>query len=272
MLVDGQPGSRPIDSLLANLNDLYGQLVFAAENPQAKQALDQIEVQVASLRANASRLPEPFAGMIDKVAHDAASDANASSIAQIADSMSQNVTGICQQIVSNSYPFAKSDRDVSLVDFSRLFAPGGVIDKFFGANIEPLVSRSGKTWVWKPNPNLSRKLSDATLRQFQAAAEIRDAFFPTGGSSPNLSFAVKPLTLSSDAQTATLSINGVNMVAQQELPPLPPRCSGLAPALAPLRLPWRPTCPTARRKWSGLARGRSSGSSMPARRFKLAAC
>jgi type VI secretion system protein ImpL len=218
MLVDGQPGSRPIDSLLANLNDLNGQLVFAAENPQARQALDQIEVQVASLRANASRLPEPFAGMIDKVAHDAASDANASSIAQIADSMSQNVTGICQQIVSNSYPFAKSDRDVSLVDFSRLFAPGGVLDKFFGANIEPLVSRSGKTWVWKPNPNLSRKLSDPTLRQFEAAAEIRDAFFPTGGSSPNLSFAVKPLTLSSDAQTATLSINGVNMVAQQETP------------------------------------------------------
>jgi type VI secretion system protein ImpL len=218
MLVDGQPGSRPIDSLLANLNELYGQLVFAAENPQAKQALDQIEVQVASLRANASRLPEPFAGMIDKVAHDAASDANASSIAQIADSMSQDVTGTCQQIVSNRYPFAKGDREVSLVDFSRLFAPGGVIDKFFGANIEPLVSRSGKTWAWKPNPNLSRKLSDATLRQFQAAAEIRDAFFPTGGSSPNLSFAVKPVTLSSDAQTATLSINGVNMVAQQETP------------------------------------------------------
>ena len=150
MLVNGQPGARPIDSLLANLNDLYGQLVFAAENPQSKQALDQIEVQVASLRANASRLPEPFAGMIDKLAHDAASDANASSIAQIADSMSQNVTGICQQIVSNSYPFTKGDREVSLVDFSRLFAPGGVIDKFFGANIEPLVSRSGKTWVGNP--------------------------------------------------------------------------------------------------------------------------
>ena len=32
---------------------------------------------------------------------------------------------------------------------------------------------------------------------------------------PNVSFEVKPLTLSSDAQTATLTINGASVVAQQ---------------------------------------------------------
>ena len=222
IMVDGQPGSRPIDQLLANLNELYRQLVLAAENPaQAKQALEQVDVQVASLRANATRLPQPLAGMIDKVAKDAAGDANASSIAQIADAMAQDVTGICQQIIANRYPFAKSDRDMPLADFAKLFAPNGVIDKFYSANLDPLVNRSGKKWVWQPNPNLARKLSDTTLRQFQQAAEIRDAFFPTGGTTPNLSFEVKPLTLSSDAQTATLSINGANVVAQQgaENPP-----------------------------------------------------
>ena len=102
-----------------------------------------------------------------------------------------------------------------MADFAKLFAPGGMIEKFFSANLEPLVNRSGKTWVWKPNPNLSRKLSDTTLRQFQQAAEIRDAFFPTGGNVPNITLEVKPLTLSSDAQTATLSINGANVVNQQ---------------------------------------------------------
>ena len=51
MLVDGEAGSRPIDALLANLNELYRQLTLAATNPtQAKQALDQVQVQVASLR------------------------------------------------------------------------------------------------------------------------------------------------------------------------------------------------------------------------------
>ena len=128
---------------------------------------------MASLRANVTRLPQPLAGMIDRVAKDAAGDANASSIAQIAEAMAEDVTGPCQQIVANRYPFAKSDRDVPMADFAKLFAPGGVIDRFFSANLEPLVNRTGKTWVWRPNPNLTRKLSDTTL-----------AAIPAGGRNP----------------------------------------------------------------------------------------
>src|SRR6201999_2064634 len=106
---------------------------------------------------------------------------------------------------------------------AKLFAPNGIIDKFYPANLDPLVNRSAKRWIWRPNPNLARKLSDTTLRQFQQAADIRDAFFPTGGAAPNVNFEVKPLTLSSDAQTATLAINGVSVAAQQGAanPPVP---------------------------------------------------
>ena len=216
ILVDGDAGSRPIDALLANLNELYRQLTLAADNPtQATQALDQVEVQVASLRANVTRLPQPLAGMMDKVADEAAAHANASSIAQISDAMAEQVSAPCQQVVANRFPFAKSDRDVPMADFARMFAPNGVIDRFFAANLAPLVNLTGKTWTWRPNPNMARPLSDTTLREFQQAAEIRDAFFPTGGNQPNVSLEVKPLTLSSDAQAATLSINGAAVVAQQ---------------------------------------------------------
>jgi type VI secretion system protein ImpL len=216
ILVDGEAGSRPIDALLANLNELYRQETLAADNPaQAKEALAQVEVQVASLRANVTRLPQPLAGMMDKVAGEAAAHANATSIAQISDAMAEQVAAPCQQVAVNRYPFAKSDRDVPMADFARLFAPGGVIDRFFAADLAPLVNLTGKTWTWRPNPNLTRKLSDTTLREFQQAAEIRDAFFPTGGNQPNLSLEVKPLTLSGDATTATLSINGATVVAQQ---------------------------------------------------------
>ena len=214
ILVDGAAGSRPIDALIENLNELYRQLVLAAQDPsQAKQALQQVDVQVASLRANATRLPQPLAGQIDKVAKDAAGDATASNLAQIGQDMAENVTSACQQIVHNHFPFAKSDRDVPMADFAKLFSPNGTIDKFFATNLDPLVNHTGKVWVWKPNP--ARKLSETTLRQFQYAAEIRDAFFPSGGNVPNVTFDVRPLTLSSDAQTATLSINGTNVVAQQ---------------------------------------------------------
>ena len=129
--------------------------------------------------------------------------------------LADQVTGVCQQVTANRYPFAKSDRDVPMADFARMFAPGGVVDRFFSTNLAPLVNLSGKTWTWRPNANLTRKLSDTTLRQFQQAAEIRDAFFPTGANQPTISLEVKPVTLSGEAQSATLLINGASVVAQQ---------------------------------------------------------
>ncbi len=216
VLLDGEAGSRPVDALLANLNELYRGLTLAATNPaQAKQAIDQVQVQVASLRSNVTRLPQPLAGMMDKVAKDVSGDANDTSVAQLSQALADQVTGACQQVTANRYPFAKSDRDVPMADFARMFAPGGVIDRFFSTNLAPLVNLSGKTWAWRPNANLTRKLSDTTLRQFQQAADIRDAFFPTGGNQPTINLEVKPVTLSGEAQTATLLINGASVVAQQ---------------------------------------------------------
>ena len=216
VLVDGEAGARPIDNLLANLNELYRNLTLAATNPgQAKQAREQADVQVASLRSNVTRLPQPLAGMMDKVATDVAHVDTAASIEQLTRDMAEQVTGPCQKVTANLYPFAKSERDVPMTDFARLFAPNGVIDKFFAANLAPLVNTTGKTWVWRPNPQLTRKLSDTTLRQFQQSAEIRDAFFPTGANVPTISLEVKPLTLSGEATGATLTINGAAVASVQ---------------------------------------------------------
>ncbi|HYC26023.1 MAG TPA: type VI secretion IcmF C-terminal domain-containing protein, partial [Roseiarcus sp.] len=216
VLFEGEAGARPIDALLANLNELYRDLTLAATNPsQAKQAVSQVQVQVASLRSNVSRLPQPLSGMMQTVANDIDGDATDTSIAQLSQSLAEQVTGACQQVTNNRYPFAKSDRDVPMADFARMFAPNGVIDRFFASNLAPYVNLSGKTWAWLPNPHLTRKLSDTTLRQFQQAAQIRDAFFPTGGNQPTVNLEVKPLTLSGEAQSATLQINGSSVVAQQ---------------------------------------------------------
>jgi type VI secretion system protein ImpL len=53
------------------------------------------------------------------------------------------------------------------------------------------------------------------LREFQRAAEIRDAFFPTGGNTPSFTMSVTPLTLSGDASTAKFEINGTPVSSQQ---------------------------------------------------------
>jgi type VI secretion system protein ImpL len=153
--------------------------------------------------------------MMDKVAKDVAGDANDTSVAQLSQALADQVTGACQQVTANRYPFAKSERDVPMADFARLFAPGGVIDRFFSTNLAPLVNLSGKTWTWRPNGSLTRKLSETTLREFQQAAELRDAFFPTGGNQPTISLEVKPETLSGEATGATLLINGASVASQQ---------------------------------------------------------
>jgi type VI secretion system protein ImpL len=134
--------------------------------------------------------------------------------------MTQEVTGPCQQIIAKNYPFSpKSDRDVPMADFARLFAPNGVIDRFFSTRVAPLVNVGPTSWSWAPNPNLSRKLSDATLRHFKEARDIRDAFFPTGGAFPNVSLEVKLLSMSSQASVATLTVNGNAIAFQSGAPP-----------------------------------------------------
>ena len=221
-LVDGDPGSRPIDRLIANLDKLWRDLLLSANNPaQAKVALAQIDEDVASLRANVSRLPQPVAGWMEKVAKDAAGDASTASIAQLADALAQEVTAPCQQITNGKYPFNPKGPDVPLADFANLFKPNGTIDRFFLTNLAPLVNLAGKTWVWRPNPSLTRKLSDTTLHQFQQAAEIRDAFFPAGGSLPSLNLEAKMVSLNASATSATLVVNGGAPFVSQSTAPAP---------------------------------------------------
>ncbi len=67
---------------------------------------------------------------------------------------------------------------------------------------------SGKDWVWKEDTSLGRELSKATLKEFQRAAEIRDAFFPQGGAMPAVSLTVTPYSLNGEADMALMNVNG----------------------------------------------------------------
>ena len=93
-------------------------------------------------------------------------------------------------------------------EFSRVFAPNGILDRFFAQNLSPLVSMGGQNWDWKQDTQLGRKLSKATLKKFQLAAEIRDAFFPMGGSIPAINITLTPFSLNSEADQALLDVNG----------------------------------------------------------------
>jgi type VI secretion system protein ImpL len=102
-----------------------------------------------------------------------------------------------------------------MADFARLFAPNGIIDRFFAQNLAPMVDMSGKVWEWKQETRLGRELSKTALRDFQRAAEIRDAFFPQGGTMPNVNVAISHFALHGAAEMALLNINGQVIQTQQ---------------------------------------------------------
>ncbi len=217
VLLEGEGGRNPVDALLQNLTDISQSLAIAATNPtQAQAANNQFVQQVAILRATASRFPSPFDQMIRNAANDFEGDATGTSIAMLQQSLADQVTRVCLDIVNNRYPFTPGvEREVSLADFARLFAPSGIIDKFFKESLAPYVDQSRMPWTWRPDNRIARGLSTITLRQFQHAAEIRDAFFPTGGNLPSFTMAITPLGGSGEATTSRLEINGASVISQQ---------------------------------------------------------
>ena len=210
ILVEGRPGQRPIDALVQNFHDIYQSLLMAAASSGAGSRGDaNLPMKLQSLRLNASRLPKVLASLVLSAADEFEGNAAKASLEQLNRTLAQNVTAPCHQALDNRYPFAPgASAEVPLSDFARLFAPGGVIDRYFAQNLAPLIDISGKDWKWRHETLLGRDLSSATLRQFQLAADIRDAFFRQGESMPAIRVAITPTSLNADIDMALLSVDG----------------------------------------------------------------
>ena len=215
VLVEGQP--RAIDALLESFNEIHRSLVIAALNPsQGQQAMASVQLNVANLSISASRFPAPLRRMISAAVTDLEGDAAGTSLAQLNQSLASNVTRLCEQLTANFYPFSpNSQRDLPMADFARMFAPNGVMDQFFAQNLAVLADLSGDVWVWKEDTALGRELSNTALREFQRAAQIRDAFFPPNSAAPSVSLTIGHLSLNAAADMALLDINGTIIQTQQ---------------------------------------------------------
>jgi type VI secretion system protein ImpL len=121
----------------------------------------------------------------------------ASTAGQLLTALRDQITPVCQQTIANRYPFTRgSDREVPLLDFGRLFGPNQLLDKFFQQYLAPYADTSRTPWTWRQDTGVGSTLSANTLRDFQRAAEIRDAFFQTGGNMPGVTLAIRPPALS----------------------------------------------------------------------------
>jgi type VI secretion system protein ImpL len=121
----------------------------------------------------------------------------------------EQVAPACQ-LLAGRYPFVRNaPSEIGLPEFGRLFAPNGVLDAFFKQSLTRYVDTGKASWTYRPEYPLTARLSTTSLRAFQQAAQIRDAFFPMGGTLPNVSLTVYPPPLSGVAGlTAKFEVNG----------------------------------------------------------------
>ncbi|MBO9426503.1 type VI secretion system membrane subunit TssM [Labrenzia sp. R4_1] len=227
VLVEGE-NSRKIDALLLNFKNILDNLLVVANNPiQSETANSNVQIQASLLRSNATRFPSPLDRLIQQAAQEFDEEYKETSISQLNEKLKIQVVGSCQKIVGRNYPFSNGRSEVAMTEFAKLFSPSGIMKQFFEENLKALVNTQARPWTWKPEVTQADRLSNATLRQFERADLIREAFFPTGNAYPSIGLQVVPRALSPQADAASMEVNGNLVLVNRgpgfnaEIQPLP---------------------------------------------------
>ncbi len=214
--IAGDGGAGPLDPVLQSLYDLQQQLAKLAAAPigSAAPALPAANDPAVQLRAQASRLPQPLQRWMTALAASGTVLRSGSPRQQI--STAWNIAGgpglFCTQAVKGRYPFEKgATSDLPLDDFSRLMAPGGVLDGFFNTQLAPYADTSGKQWKPQSSDGSASPISSEDLAQFQRAAQLRELFFPGGVTAPSVRFDLTPVSLDPVSTSVTLDLEGTEV-------------------------------------------------------------
>jgi type VI secretion system protein ImpL len=158
----------------------------------------------AQLQDIAQSVPKPVAAMLQTVSQSSSQATASGASQQLADAWTTEVYPLCQDAF-NRYPFIKdSKEDVPPLDFKNLLGPGGKFDQFFDHYLKTLVNTSKKPWTWQAVEHSKLDVSAESLPEFELARDIRDAFFPDGGSKISVGFSLQPEQI--DAGLAKISI------------------------------------------------------------------
>ena len=212
----GAPGGAPIDLTLKTLSDMQAQVAAAAGagGGGAAPALAGGGNAASMLKAQAASAPPVVARMMMGLAGGATAVRGATS--HQAAAAAYNGPGgpamLCQAAVNGRYPFrADASAEIPLDDFGRLFAPGGMFDTYFTAQLRPFVDTSGRSWKLVPIDGVAPPIAPADLLQFQRAAAIRDLFFAGGGAQPAVRFSIAPASLDTAAQQVSLALGATTI-------------------------------------------------------------
>jgi len=211
-LVEGAPGGAPIDATLKAIGQIQAQLAGIGAGLGDNNALSAVASSgqasaVDQLRIAAMQLPPPVASIVAQVGQKGEMVAKAEAGDELSRRYQTEVVSECQQLIAGRYPFvAHGTSEVALVDFGRMFGPGGVFETFFKERLAPLVNTSTSPWRWKQGA--AGIGAGTALTQFQMADRIRQMYFPPGAQLPGLRFSLQPESLDSAVPRFAIDIDG----------------------------------------------------------------
>ncbi len=214
LLVEGSPGRRPIDLVLARLDRIRTDLTrLATGGDEAGTLAARVTKEAKQLETGAKSLPRPFAEMMATTAADI--DREAAGPGSL-DSLQQTITLPCQERITSRYPFARdAAEEVTLEDLTRMLGPQGRLAKFVSEHLDRAIDRSGAAWKWREGSPLAKRFAPTALSDFQRAAEIRQAFFAAGRETPGFSVSVT----APSTNRAKLEIDGTLVTSESSTAP-----------------------------------------------------
>jgi type VI secretion system protein ImpL len=213
-----------VDQLLSLMGQAEKQLQSATGlggQPGSPAVLASIQNSLGSLKSAATEMPPVVGGVIGGLTGQSQSVAMGVAHTDLQNRYETQVVSQCRELLGSRYPFNRtSGSDVTLEDFARVFATGGIYDGFFQANLASLVDTSRASWRWKEGAEAIGG-SDALLRQFQAAERLRQVFFKPGGQTPEVRFNLSPEDLDQDVDSFHLEVDGQPPLEYHHGPPRP---------------------------------------------------
>ena len=212
-----EASGQPLDGVLAILNDLYVQVARLANSAPGTVPPQMMGLDAGQrLLAETQRQPQPIRSWLSAMAQSTGRARAGGAQAAIAAAASGGGGGgggaslnqVCRGI-EQRFPFRRMANapDMPADDFIRLFAPGGMFDQFFTQHIRPYADTTQRPWRPVAVEGLPPAISAADLAQFQRAAAIRDAFFPTGVAS-GFRFQLLPQGLQAGVTAGSLDASG----------------------------------------------------------------
>ena len=203
---DGEAASQwPIDQPLGTLRRLA--INFEDSARGVAEGLGSTADLTRTLREEALNLPDPVSDWFGAFAVRMTQLTAVDTRSRVQRQWSSQILPVCRELTGQRFPFrAGSGEDLSLQEFGRLFGHGGLIEEFFEDNLATYAETNTSPWRWKPRRPGAPELSAASIRQFERADQIRQAFFTEGGQRPVFQLDLRPVEMDDSISRLTLTV------------------------------------------------------------------